>query len=398
MEQFYKTIANEARIAILSFRLPEKVCCFANNLAREILEVDPEAPLEKILLSDLAPREPMDYYQPFSEELLLQNRYYNEILLQKMNGHIFIANLEIKKLEVNGQYQVLLMFQDVSFEKKLQREINTKQAELHTAYKELLEQNKQLKELDVAKDRFIAMTTHELRTPLSAIVASGEVVTMKLYDTEAELEEFIGIMYNQAKQLLELVNDILDFAKIRSGKMQYYVHEALISPILKEQVEGLEQLAKTANVKLILELGENEKPCWFDEVRIKQVVNNIINNAIKFNKENGSVTVSFTQQDDFTKVLIKDTGVGIEEANITKIFDEFETLGAVSKHHKGTGLGMPIALRIMKAIGGDLLVESKYGVGSTFIVTIPNHKVLTAEFYKARPNNQGDLLQTVVNE
>lgn len=395
---FYKTIANEARIAILSFRLPDKICCFANNLAKEVLEIDQETPLEKISLADLCPKEALDYYQPFNENLLVQNCYYNELLMQKLNGHVFVANLEIKKLEVSDQYQVLLMFQDVSFEKRLQREINAKQAELHNAYQDLLAQNQQLKDLDVAKDRFIAMTTHELRTPLSAIVAAGEVLTMKLYDNEEQLQEFLQIMYGQAKQLLELVNDILDFAKIRSGKMQYYVKEHLISPILKEQVEGLDQLAKTAKVKLELLQAPNEKPCYFDEVRIKQVVNNIINNAIKFNKEDGFVRVGLTQDDDFTRVIINDGGIGIEAQNIPKIFDEFETLGAVSKHHKGTGLGMPIALRIMKAIGGDLQVESVYGVGSTFSVLIPNKKILSNEFYKGRPNSQNDLLQTVVNE
>ncbi|MCB0362812.1 MAG: ATP-binding protein, partial [Bdellovibrionales bacterium] len=117
-----------------------------------------------------------------------------------------------------------------------------------------------------------------------------------------------------------------------------------------------------------------------------------ITNAIKYNRENGSVKVWIEETPDFAQVFVKDTGKGISIEDQPKVFNEFETLGKVALHHKGTGLGMPITKRLMEALGGSIELSSELGVGSTFWISIPKKKILADENYRSRPNESADLV------
>lgn len=378
----YRLIAEEAFLGFVVFNKNGE-CLFHNPHAEQLFgAAEPH-------FKDLIPQNVRPPLRALNEELLKHEGLHQDIMVRSANGS-FVANLGVKPVTINGTPATLLMLQDVTLQMKLQREITAKQIEIKSAFEELLKQNQQLKELDVAKNRFIALTTHELRTPLAAIFASAEILKMKLYDTPEQMDEFVEMIYDQGKHLSELVNDILDFAKIQAGKMDFHVAEFDAVPFTETIVNNYQGMAEANNVQFVFESPSAPLLCHFDDVRLRQVLSNIINNAIKYNRAGGTVRVYFADDADFVKVFVKDSGKGIAREQFDKVFNEFETIGAVSQHHKGTGLGMPISRKLTEAMGGKLLLESEEGVGSTFWVELPKKKVLEESFYQPRIGTMGD--------
>lgn len=398
MEEYsklFKIISEEAMMGFLTFDMSSKICIYANKLAKELLNLSLGGNLDGLVLDTIFPNEDVKSHEftSLSGELIEHEGLYQGVLVKKLNGINFIANLGVKKVEILGRLHLLLMFQDVTIQNKLQRDVLAKQAEIKAAFEELLVQNKKLKELDAAKSKFLALTTHELRTPLSAMFATAEVLKLKLYDSNEQLEEFIDIIHEQGKHILELVNDILDFSKIQAGRMDIFLQRENILEHVKQVVDNTAGMADSGNIKLNLHtFKDSELFCYYDSLRFKQVLSNILSNAIKYNRVNGLVDIWLEETDTEVLVFVKDTGDGISEEEKQKVFDEFETLGKVALHHQGTGLGMPISKKLMDKMGGCIHLESQIGVGSKFWVTIPKQKVFEDdELYKKRPDMLDDL-------
>ena len=374
----YETIAQEAVFGILVFS-SEGECLFSNPSAVQLVQSETPS------LDSLSPGEDRANIKAFTRDLLKHDGFYQDILVRKTDGGAFIANIGVRFIQVDGLSAHLMMLQDVTIQKKLQREIIAKQTEIKSAFDELLKQNQQLRELDLAKDRFIALTTHELRTPLAAMVASAEILKLGLYDTPEQQREFIDMIYEQGNHLQNLVNDILDFAKIQAGKMDFHVSQQDPAPMMQAILRNFEGMAEKNEVTLHLAQPLHPVLCYYDEVRLRQVMENIVNNAIKYNRRGGSVTVHFSQTEDRVSIYVKDTGMGIPADKFKNVFNEFETLGQVSTHHKGTGLGMPISRKLTEGMGGALCLDSELGSGSTFWVELPTTKILPEESYLPRP-------------
>lgn len=385
----YEHIADEALMGILTLDL-DGTCIYANQLAHDMLEFPMDYDLNKFHVRQIYPEQSYDpRMKKLNSETLDMQGLIQEIVISKLNGQQFIATLGIKKIQVDEKTHLLLMIQDVTLQKKMQREITEKQTAINQAYQDLLHQNKQLKELDIAKNRFIAVTTHELRTPLSAMVASAEILKLKMFDNQEQHDEFVDIIYDQGQHLLNLVNDILDFAKIQSDKMDYFIEEKDLYPVVRNEVEALQSMASNSKITLTLDAPKTLVKCYFDEVRIRQVLTNLINNAIKYNRPNGSVHILIKETTELVQVFVQDTGKGISPEDQPKVFNEFETLGKVAHHAKGTGLGLPISQRMIKSMGGDIKLESTEGTGSTFWIEVPKIAVLPAENYRRRPDDSG---------
>lgn len=395
---FLQTIVRESMTGIAAFDVDTRKCVYINSLARETLEIPSSSEESSIQIIDLSidelfpDRARASHSRALQDHFLRHDGQTHDVLMRKKNGLEFIANVGVKTVSENGRSIVLIMFQDITVQKKLQREVEAKQEEVRKAYLELLEQNRQLKELDMAKDKFIALTTHELRTPLSAIVATAEMLNLKLYESDEQKADFIHTIYDQAMHLMELVNDVLDFSKIRAGKMEYYVERVDITPIIRKLVLGFEQMANQGGVTVGLDDPKAECLAYVDTLRLKEVMNNVVNNAIKYNRMGGQVRISIAKRDKHLRVTVTDTGVGIPADKISHVFNEFETVGHMSRHHKGTGLGMPISKRLIQAMGGDISLESEEGVGTKFYIDIPTEKVLPDDVYRTRPDAWGDLV------
>lgn len=379
-----------ALVGLVVFKLPSRICTYVNTTALEILEATIHSPAD-LKFESLLAKGVKKPFRALTKEIFSTEGLVENIVIKKNTGQNFIATLGLRKIESNGNQYLLMTFQDVTFQKKLQREIASKQEELKKTYEEILEQNRALKELDKAKDKFIALTTHELRTPLSAVVATAEFLHMHLYENEKQLHELIATINSEGQHLMVIVNDILDFSKIQTGKMEFYIEELDSLSLVQNQVDGFQKLAEQSHSTLTFRSPKTEGKCYFDSLRLNQVLANVISNAIKFNKKNGIITLAIEEQKDSVVISVKDEGVGIPKQHSSKVFSEFETIDNIKSHHKGTGLGMSISRKLIEGMGGRIWFESEEGVGTCFFIEIPKKKVLDEVHYRPRPPMDGDL-------
>ena len=212
------------------------------------------------------------------------------------------------------------------------------------------------------------------------------------------MTELIDNLGSQSKFLLDLVNDILDLTKVQSGKMDYFIEEGDPRQVIQHQVCIFSEMAEKSKVTVQVpeswSESETQAPdclCYFDPLRLEQILGNLISNAVKFNRPGGQVILSVQSEEDFVWISIQDTGIGIPSEKLGKIFDEFETVGQISNHHKGTGLGLSIVKALIEGQGGEILVKSVAGQGTSFRFKLPRQKVLPAEVYRSR-NTDGVII------
>ena len=221
-----------------------------------------------------------------------------------------------------------------------------------------------------AKSQFLSSISHEIRTPINAILGMNEMILRECKDET--ILEYADNIRNAGNNLLGLVNDILDFSKIEAGKMEIIPVEYALSSVLNDLVNMIQKRAEKKSLKLIVKASPDLPTILYgDEIRIKQVVTNILTNAVKYT-EHGSITMSvgFKRIDENKIALrfeIKDTGIGIKQEDIKKLFNAFERIEEKrNRTIEGTGLGMNITQRLLHLMGSDLEVSSVYGEGSTF--------------------------------
>ncbi len=254
-------------------------------------------------------------------------------------------------------------------------DINRKD-ELGELAQEFNKMAEKLKELDDMKRDFVASVTHELRSPLAAIQTYVSLMIEKKNFSPEIMEDNLIRIKNNTKRLGRFINDLLDVAKIEAGKLDISPVKTRISPAIAEVVDLFKATAGEKNINLTFEDGTSELYARADEDRFKQVVTNLVNNAIKFTPEGGKITVQSQKTDgEFIEVSVTDTGIGIPRDSLEKVFSKFEQVKGVRdkiKGPKGTGLGLTIAKAIVELHGGKIWVESELGKGTTFRFTIPS--------------------------
>lgn len=251
-------------------------------------------------------------------------------------------------------------------------ELQQQSEELKEQNVELEAQRRQVEEADRLKSEFLSNMSHELRTPLNSVMALSRVLIMQAKEklTEEEMN-YLEIIERNGKQLLALINDILDLSKIEAGRMDVTLKRFSIKSTIEMIVESLEPVAEEKGIEITQEIPDHLPRVENDESRIHQVLQNIIGNGVKFTEE-GSVTVSASYDREHVTIQVKDTGIGISEKDLPHIFEEFRQVdGSSSRHYEGTGLGLTISQRAARILGGDITVESTPGKGSLFTVTLP---------------------------
>ncbi|MEX2027996.1 MAG: ATP-binding protein [Candidatus Curtissbacteria bacterium] len=236
--------------------------------------------------------------------------------------------------------------------------------------------------LESLRSEFMSMMVHELRAPLTSIKSSVELLKPEATKSENQ-KKYLGIIDSTSQTMLELVNDLLDVAKLESGKFDIIAANEDLAPVIKEKVEAFEPIATIKGLKIALAVEENLPKAYFDKIRTKQVLGNLLSNAIKYS-QSGTITVSAKKEVVNGSVVdilvsVSDTGIGIDPEDIGKLFSRFGQLAAgrsAGATTKSSGLGLFITRGIVEGQNGKIWVESQgAGSGSTFYFTIPAAKV-----------------------
>jgi signal transduction histidine kinase len=242
-------------------------------------------------------------------------------------------------------------------------------------FSEIEDKGRQIEAANRHKSEFLANMSHELRTPLNAIIGFSEVLLdPSLKVTEEERSQFLTDVLSSGKHLLGLINEILDLAKIEAGKMELQIEPALMSDILESVQNTMRSLAVKKYIDLQVESSELPEPFPMDGARIKQVLLNLVGNAVKFTPEGGRVWVRADSEDGVVRVEVGDTGPGIAPEDHERIFGEFQQAGRDAGKPQGTGLGLALARKFVEMHGGKIWVESEVGKGSRFLFTIPTER------------------------
>ncbi|MFC1634396.1 ATP-binding protein [Planctomycetota bacterium] len=230
----------------------------------------------------------------------------------------------------------------------------------------------QLKETMEAKSQFISMASHELRTPLTSIKEGIRLVLQgKSSQLDDKQKKFLGLAQRNVDRLARLINNILNFQKLASGKIDFNVQENDANDVVRDIQETMATLANDKKLSLITELDESLPIVKFDRDEIMQVLINLVSNAIKFTDQ-GGVTITSAKEGNTIRISVQDTGPGIRKEDVPRLFHEFEQLTDVGNRNPGgSGLGLVISKKIIERHNGNIWAESEYGKGTTFHFVLP---------------------------
>ena len=270
-----------------------------------------------------------------------------EINIIRQNGQIGIGEMCSSQTEWNGRDASLVLVRDISERKKAEEA---------------------LKEAVKVKSDFTGMVSHELRTPLASIKEGVSVVLDKITgEINEEQRKYLGIVKDNVDRLNRLITAILDFQTLESGKMEFKLEDSDLNELVKGIKDTMMPLSRKKGLVFELELCDNLPQAKLDRDKIIQVLTNLVNNSFKFT-EKGSITISTSRGSNFIQVTVKDTGIGIKEENMQKLFHKFTQL---ERKVGGTGLGLSICEKIIEAHKGKIWAESEFGKGTVFYFTLP---------------------------
>lgn len=257
-----------------------------------------------------------------------------------------------------------------------QRKLNQ---DLDTKLDELARANMALYESDKAKGDFLSTVSHELRTPLHGIIGFSDVLLSASSPLTEKQARWVANIKTSGQHLLTLINDILDLAKIESGRMELRPEELNVPSFCDGLLPAFRIPAEKKNIDLRTHYDPNVRTIRQDAGRLRQVLTNLLSNAIKFTPEGGRVTLSTAESGDSVVITVDDTGVGIPKDEQERVFEKFRQAGrsTLTREHEGTGLGLSIVRELCGLMGGEVSVESELGRGSTFTVRLP--KILTPQ-------------------
>src|SRR5262245_12324871 len=239
-------------------------------------------------------------------------------------------------------------------------------------FHEIEVKSRQLEAASRHKSEFLANMSHELRTPLNAIIGFSEVLNERMFgELNEKQDEYLKDIYASGQHLLSLINDILDLSKIEAGRMELEVSEFSLPVAIDNALILVRERASRRGIKLGSEIDDRVGLIRGDERKVKQVLLNLLSNALKFTPEGGRIDVCAAINDGMAEISVADTGVGIAPEDQEAIFEEFRQVGTADKKVEGTGLGLALSRKFIELHGGRIWVQSQPGKGSTFSFILP---------------------------
>jgi len=293
-----------------------------------------------------------------------------EIDILHKGGKMGVGEMRTVETEWEGKPGNLIMIRDITERKKAEEELERSKIELEKAYKEL-------KVLDTAKSDFIAIASHELKTPLSIIHGYCSLLEDgTLGKLDGVQKEKLGNAVETTEKLIKMVSNILDLSAIEAGKLGVSREKLMIGDIVKNVANEMKPIADKRKQKIIIEVPEKLPVVVGDKNRLYTVFYNLIDNAIKYTPNNGMITIKALNDGKNLHFMISDTGEGIPSKDLEKIFDRFYSAEShLTRKGEGIGLGLAICKGIIEVHNGKIWAESKLGKGSTFHFTLPKKEV-----------------------
>jgi signal transduction histidine kinase/DNA-binding response OmpR family regulator len=272
------------------------------------------------------------------------------------------------------------------------RELDAKVAERTAA---LQAANLDLARSSQAKSEFLARMSHDLRQPLNAIVGYTDLLLMPEAEALSPRQRrHLGHVATASKQLLGLINDLLDLSRVESGRLEIHAEPCDVAALLEETLALFRAHTQNGRVSLVLEIASPLSWLLADKVRVQQVLHNLLSNAFKFTPDGGLIAVTAKQVGVQLEVAVRDTGVGIPIEDQQRIFEAYEQAGSREGQQKGAGLGLAIAKRLVELHGGRIWVESSPGRGSTFTFRLPG----ACQAETGQPSREGSPLVLVIED
>jgi signal transduction histidine kinase len=225
-----------------------------------------------------------------------------------------------------------------------------------------------------AKSEFLSGMSHELRTPLNGIIGFTEfLIDEKPGPLRPKQKEYLGDVLNSGRHLLQLINDVLDLAKVEAGKMELHLETFPVRKAVEEVTAVIQGIASKKQISITIEVGPDLDAVTLDQQKFKQILYNLLSNAVKFSDDRGRISIRASRLDpQQLQVEVRDSGIGIKAEDIHRLFSEFEQLDSgPARRFEGTGLGLALTKKIVEFQNGRIRVESQPGLGSAFTVLLP---------------------------
>lgn len=361
-EERFRSVAQSAGDAIITSDSEGKII-FWNNGAKKIFGYEENEILGKPLAILMAERFRGTHLKGI-ERMNSGGEYHVvgktvELVALRKDGSEFPMDLSLSTWKTGEKSFYSGILRDIS-ERKMNEKIRS--------------ENERLVLSNRAKSEFLAAMSHELRTPLNAILGFSELLMKKgAGELNEKQQRYASNVITSGKHLLSIIDDILDLTRVESGKMEITVGEMSVQDSINECVNMINEMALKRKVTIKKQIKPGIGSIDTDELKFKQILNNLLSNAIKFSKpEGGVITITAEKDADMVKFSVSDTGIGIKEEDMGRLFHSFEQLeSGITRKFGGTGLGLAISKKLVELLGGSILAESWSGVGSTFTFYLP---------------------------
>jgi len=295
---------------------------------------------------------------------------------RRKDGTAVPVDISLSPLMSDKGLHVTAVIRDITYRKEMEEQLRVTHerytAELTEKNRELQARNREIERANRLKSEFLASMSHELRTPLHTIIGFSELLIEELEGSlNPKQKRFASYIHRDSKQLLDLINDILDLSRIESGRIELNCEHFDIAECVEEVVASVRPSAESKSLSLE-SLVNTTAPVFADRLRFKDILFNLLSNAVKFTPEQGRISLEVAFRDRELLVLVRDNGIGIAEEEQQAIFDKFHQVGSTTKGiREGIGVGLAITKNLVEMHGGTLSVESEVGRGSQFTFTLP---------------------------
>ncbi len=357
-EEKYRTLVEESQDGI--FIIQDAKIQFANEAFARMAGYAMEDCIGKDFRELVAPEDldmVVDRYQRRQAGEDIQREYEFHVL--RKDGTRITVNMNVGLISYSGKIASMGTVKDITERKKAE---------------ELRLENERLVLANRAKSEFLAMMSHELRTPLNAVLGFSELLRQKTFgELNEKQKNFVDNIVTGGKDLLNVISDILDMTGIEAEKLGLVTEKISVPEAIREALAPIKETAARRNIIIRTDCDPALDSIEADKKRFNQILSNLLSNAVKFSKpEGGTVTITARKEGDIARVSVSDTGIGIKEDDLGRLFIPFMQIeSGTSRRYGGTGLGLAITKQLVEMHGGTIRAESRYGKGSTFTFLLP---------------------------